>query len=492
MAAPERFAKRQIPLAPRAPSIHGLSQGQIADANATMKEVLPEAEAALAQGNIGHIEYQIEQVLNAFQINLDHKSAAYRELGLALLRAEVRAFRAIQQRQAGEPIETPPLPAIDLAQPPSGETLRAAFEGWKRDRERSPRTLIDYDRATKLFVELHGDMPVAQIRRSHARQFREALQDVPHKRTGKLLKAPLPELAKWGHEHPEAQKIGPGTVNKLLGGVQAVCRWARKEHLLPDDWADPFAEMRLEEDESGRAPFSEDELRVIFGSLVFTEGARPKGGQGAAAFWLPLLALFGGERLSEIAALRVSDIANNQLIGAVSIYIRADKKAGRRLKNKQSERFVPVHSQLIKLGFLDYVATQAKARGEKAWLFPLVAPDSNGAAAFSKWFGRHIGAHGVSDPAKVFHSFRHNFTDALRLAGIADEVKQALLGWTGGGMAARYGAKDKAARFRHKLSEAVESVDYPGLDLSRLKGATGREATNANVESTRTAEPLGS
>jgi hypothetical protein len=27
MAAPERFAKRQIPLAPRAPSIHGLSVG---------------------------------------------------------------------------------------------------------------------------------------------------------------------------------------------------------------------------------------------------------------------------------------------------------------------------------------------------------------------------------------------------------------------------------------------------------------------------------
>jgi hypothetical protein len=70
------------------------------------------------------------------------------------------------------------------------------------------------------------------------------LQNIPHKSTGKLLEAPLPELAQWGREHSEAQKITAATINKLLGGVQAVCRWARKEHLLPDDWADPFADMR--------------------------------------------------------------------------------------------------------------------------------------------------------------------------------------------------------------------------------------------------------
>lgn len=33
-------------------------------------------------------------------------------------------------------------------------------------------------------------------------------------------------------------------------------------------------------------------------------------------------------------------------------------------------------------------------------------------------------------------------------------------------MAARYGAKDKAARLRHRLAEAVAGVTYEGLDLS--------------------------
>jgi hypothetical protein len=127
---------------------------------------------------------------------------------------------------------------------------------------------------------------------------------------------------------------------------------------------------------------------------------------------------------------------------------------------------VPVHPQLIKLGFLEFVATQANTRGDKGWLFPMVAPGTKGAAGFSKWFGRYIGAHGVTDPAKVFHSFRHAFTDALRLANVNDEIRNALLGWSGVGMAARYGAKDKAARLRHRLTEAVAGVTYEGLDLS--------------------------
>lgn len=135
---------------------------------------------------------------------------------------------------------------------------------------------------------------------------------------------------------------------------------------MPDDWADPFAEMRLDEHESGCAPFELRELQAIFSAPVFTQGERPAGGQGEAAFWLPLLALFGGERLGELAGLRVSDVAHNQLIGAPCIYIMPDRKAKRRLKTKQLERYAPVHPQLIKLGFLKFVAEHAKASGDKA------------------------------------------------------------------------------------------------------------------------------
>ena len=85
---------------------------------------------------------------------------------------------------------------------------------------------------------------------------------------------------------------------------------------------------------------------------------------------------------------------------------------------------------LIDAGFLGFVAEQAKVLGDKAWLFPKVAPATSGARAFSKWFGRYIGAHGINDHAKVFIPS----ADALRLTGVGEDVRRALVGHTEGGV----------------------------------------------------------
>lgn len=451
---------------------YGLSDSEFRKRVADLDWELPIMQAALARGDVSKVNEHLDYLLNGlFGINLDKQSEAYRRVGLAVLRRHVAALEALKRRTEGQPVDTPALLAIaSSASPTNGTTLTAAFEGWKRDGTHSPRTLQDFEHAIKLFVQLHGDFLVGQIRKSHAREYRDALRDVPVKRfrTGKLRNATLPELAEWGRAHSEAQKIAASTINKLLGGVQAVGRWARGADLVPDDWADPFADLRLDEEESGREPFDAQELRVIFSTPVFTKGERPEGGQGEAAFWLPLLALFTGSRLSELAGLKVSDVTHEELIGVDCLYIVPDVKAGRRLKNKHSARAVPIHQQLIAVGFLDFAATQRKVRGAEAWLLPEVAPSTAGVSAFSKWFGRYIGAHGVTDPNKVFHSFRHNFTDALRLAAVTGDVSRALLGHAQEGVHGRYGAKKIAARYRHRLAEAIASVAYTGLDLSNV------------------------
>ena len=117
------------------------------DVSENLPPLILEAEAALARGDLAYADFQIEMVLDAFQINLDRKSAAYRELGIAILRVFVKALRAIQQRHAGEPIETPPLPAVNSVPlvSPGSATLFTAFEGWKRALNRSPRTAQEYE-----------------------------------------------------------------------------------------------------------------------------------------------------------------------------------------------------------------------------------------------------------------------------------------------------------------------------------------------------------
>ena len=123
----------------------------------------------------------------------------------------------------------------------------------------------------------------------------------------------------------------------------------------------------------------------------------------------------------------------------------------------------------------------------RGWLLPKIAPGSTGKSAFSKWFGRYIGMYGITDSRKVFHSFRHTFVDALRFAGVADEINIALLGHTDPSVHDKYGAKDKAIRFRHRLAEAVASVAYAGLDLSHLSShrATHVHRRPPNAEGSR-------
>jgi integrase len=451
---------------------YGLSRGQMADRRDTMARNLPEAEAALARGDIGHVQFHIEQVLEAFHVHLDRDCDAYRRLGMEILRRRVLVLRALDQRSKGEPIPTPKLPLVaPRAATVTGETLTAAFTGWQKARSPAAGTLAEYDRAIRLFTELHGDLPVVGIKRSHARTFREALQDVPRQRKGKLQKATLPDLVEWRRANPDAQRLSEGTINKLLGGVQAVSVWAHRHGLIPDDavWADPFAGMRLEEEASDRDTFTVAELNILFASPVYAAGARPVGGKGEVAYWLPLLALFTGARRGELAGLTVADVAEDETIGWALSFI-PDEDRGKTLKTKQSQRIVPMHSELKRLGFLEFVGETKRAEGAAAWLFKPISPASkDGAKAWSKWFGRYLRDISIIDSRKVFHSFRHTFIDALRAAGSPEEINTALVGQAIGGSVHRsYGAKDVVRRFGKQLTKAVASVKYPKLDLSHL------------------------
>src|SRR5262249_53372263 len=136
----------------------------------------------------------------------------------------------------------------------------------------------------------------------------------------------------------------------------------------------------------------------------------------------------------------------------------------------------PVHRELQRFGFLEFVERR-RADGEKAWLFPLVAPDKpGGVAAWTKWFGRYIRSLGVADKAKVFHSLRHNYIDAMRAAGGDEELREALGGHGWMNTTNRdYGAREMLRRFTPKaLVSAVSKVAYPGLDLSHLRSRKRR------------------
>ncbi len=194
---------------------------------------------------------------------------------------------------------------------------------------------------------------------------------------------------------------------------------------------------------------------------------------GRGRFWVPLLSLWTGMRMGECCQLHVDDVTT--LDGVPVILIDdagepgADEADKKRVKTVAGKRFVPVHPELQRIGFLVF-AEAMRGRGEKR-LFPELKPDALGylSGPFSKWFNdkrRFIGKLDMDVKGVAFHSFRHNYRDALREAEIGLERVRALGGWRrdSEGEEAIYGKGLKAAT----LYREIEKVGYAGLDLTHL------------------------
>jgi integrase len=452
----------------------GLSDRMMRKIGESISIVLPAAKEALARGNVNFIRDELNMLLQVFRINLDPACADYRKVALAVIKAFVRALEDVGARHRGEAIDSPKLIEPNINAPISSCSLRAAYEGWDKVEVRPLSTRMEFSRGIDRFIELHGDLDVVQINRGHVRQFRDEARLVPKLRAGKLRKARLPELAEWSREHPGTPCIGAATINKWLTCLQGVLNWARKNGVIPDEvvWADPVSGMRLKVPRSKRRPWEAGELSVLFSSPIYLQGARPKGGKGEAAYWMPLLALYSGARLNELAPMCVDDVKADPSSGVRFMTVIEDEDAGRSLKTENSVRAFPIHPELVRIGFLEFVG-QRRASGPSARLFPQLTPGSKGGfgEAFSKWFGRHKHSLGIDNKNSVFHSFRHGFKDALRAAGVNEDVNDALTGHGGGNVVARgYGSDDMVRRFGFPaLNAAMEKARYPGLDLSALQ-----------------------
>lgn len=466
----------EAPLIPPAQwPARGLPRQVFEENHAELLDTIQVHREAAAMGDISAVQDHVLEAMSAFNIELDEHSAAYIKLSTACLHSYLRGLEAIEKRDAGITVETPVVAAPGAAAVADGGTLLDAVEGWKRHRARPKRTVDEFSRSVDMFIQLHGNMSVAAIRKKHALDYRKALQDVPRFRQGALLRATLPAQAEWGREHPEEPRITAATINKQLGGVQSICVWANDNGLVPEDvrWVDPFSKLRLPEERSERTSFETAELQLLFSAPVFTEHQFPLGAHGGAGFWLPVLALFTGARQAELGHLAANNVQTDAETGVALLYFVTKKARGKSVKTDDSERVVPVHPELIRLGFLSYVEERRKVDGADAWLFPSVSPDCGraGVPAFSQWFGRYLRAAGVTDKAKVFHSFRHTVKDALRRGRADHEMREALIGHAqASSVSWGYGANAMLSRFgAGALSDAINRITYAGLDLSRVK-----------------------
>jgi integrase len=372
-----------------------------------------------------------------------------RLLAHGFAKASVKLLELLLQRNAGAVIEVPAVPAA-----PAGPTrvngtgallMSEAFDRWNAERKLSQKTWADWKRALALFVSLHGDMPIGQTQKSHFVALKDALV---------------------------AQGRAPKTVSKYVGAFSTVLAWCADNALVPVNVASGIRVAKAKVEREKRLPFSSEQLTALFASPVFSRGERPARCGGEAVVWLPLLGVWTGARLEELAQLRVDDVRQED--GHLVIVI-SDRGVGR-VKTTTSRRKIPVAPALEDLGFLRYVDHVRGQRLPDGWLFPELKPTALGirSTKWSEFFGRYLrDVVGIQDRRVVFHSARHSFRAACRAAGIEEEVADALMGHAGGGVGRRYGAGGLDFPLG-PLKEAIGRLRFPDVVLPAPWGPPGK------------------
>jgi integrase len=299
------------------------------------------------------------------------------------------------------------------------------------------QTLSQIRTTYRLFNTIMKDPVLTMVDRKMVQQFREALELLPssHGKThGKVKTGPARtydqelERKKESYLNPISDK----TIKRHFSALSQLFKFLQIDEYVPDN---PFSGQQFNIDPGERRKWTKDELLTLVTSDQYSRETK-----NSARHWIPLIALFSGMRLEEIARLRPRDdfFFAGQAKGSRKqiLVMQIAAHDGWKPKTPAAEREIPVHSWLVKHGFLKLVMRRIRelddvdARRKSIYLFPELQPNGKNetiTASFSREFSRLKTK--LKIPAEVtFHSFRHLFRSQLGVLNIPDRIIDALLG----------------------------------------------------------------
>lgn len=256
--------------------------------------------------------------------------------------------------------------------------------------------------------------------------------------------------------------VASGTKNKHRTVIRNLFRIMSDNWYLRSDITSNFKPWPNSDRKRVRIQFTDDELARI----ISRTSENPNDSE---LYWIPLCAVHTGARRGEICQLTPKDIILHENVWCFNISTENDDQS---LKNPYSRRLIPIHSALIRLGFLDFV--QANGHNENGRIWREVKRNRNGwGDNFGKSFARAIdGLFSVKTGYKKdFHSLRHT-VKAILEPQLDYGMLDALFGWSSEERRVfeRTGVRKKhtrdgygSARAIDQLKDAVELIHYPWL-----------------------------
>ncbi|ESQ14002.1 MAG: hypothetical protein N838_32780 [Thiohalocapsa sp. PB-PSB1] len=297
-----------------------------------------------------------------------------------------------------------------------------------------------------LLVEHFGqDRALATITRQSAAEMKKLVQALPVNRNTKRETRDL--TLQEAIARPGLKKISAKTVNSYIDTFRRFWDWAERHGHSDVKLFNGMKVAKAKHSDEGRTAYTPDQTGKLHAALTGKASGLVKKDDYK---WGALLGLYTGARLREIAQLDVADIRQEGGIWYLDINGDGPNKS---LKTPAAKRRVPVHSELIRLGFLDWVA--AKPKGQRLFLsFTYNAKEGYG-RNLGRWFNTvFLPGLGMKERGLVFHSLRHTMVTRLAQAGVSEPLFQEIVGHERQGVAQQVYFKEG-----HTLAQKREAIE---------------------------------
>jgi integrase len=403
------------------------------------------------------------------------------ELALGLLKVNVQVLEAAERRLvSGAAADI----VLDAQRPPTNDTAAnvrsvattpllskfvADYVDLMGGDEWTKQTKAQNCATYRMFIEHAGDLPVGSYDRTHTGAFYELLRKLPamYGKAAQWKGMTPAQIVAATCEDESIERLTMKTMKRHFSALGGLFDHARERGVYAS--GNPAHDFRFpskRKASAARMMWSGHKLKDLFASPLFTgcASSRRRHVPGSEIvrderYWLPILALYHGTRLEELAQLHRSDVRRENDIWFLDI----NDEGVKQIKNEQSRRRVPLHPEVERLGFLQYV--EATAERSDALVFPQLTPggaDNKYGHAFSKWWTRYRKDIGLYEKGLDYHSFRHGVTTKLTEAGVSPPIIDQLTGHAGTGVTQTVYTKDLSLSV---LYEAICKVSWSEVSL---------------------------
>ena len=423
-----------------------------------------------------------EEFEQCFLLNLDDYESKLLDNAIQYQRAKQliepnsNAIQPENQEQLLNAIEKRIKPPLSDEENPTLETI---FERWRVDKQKSVNdgsmrktSFSEYCRMIELFIRIVNDYEDDSIRINdlngdHIDYYRTVFSDIP--KGIKVKEYAIPELIKI-----TGDTKSPSTIKNTYNNIATFLEYietklypfnSRLIKAIKDFDRIPKKKKKI------RIPFSNDELKQLFNSKQYIETGNF---YTSAMYWVPLMALYTGARMSEIIQLEKHDVYEADGIWVFNFEDSdvLSEDEDKNLKESGSYREVPIHPELLNLGFIDYV------KSIKGRLFDNEPRDAMGRFSdFGKRFATYRNQVGVTPDhdmqLKDFHSFRHTvetrLSDLSKTGNLEERFDQGLIdGIVGHASNARSQGEKDYTHTQHveAKNKALQQLNYGSVDFN--------------------------